>query len=276
VSFTHEQTAALQAPLVLTHVKTREQAGRKLSYVEAWWAISEANRIFGFDSWNRETVELRLLGEPRLTGDKWRVGYMAKVRITVGAIVREGCGFGSGIDKDVDQAHESALKEAESDAMKRALMTFGNPFGLALYDKTQANVVNTPPGVITGTQLLEQQAPRDVTPPHLSDPQSWNQRKAAAQAKRDGDDTKIKADIAKADKDGLRDWHENFDSYTAHIPVSWLDSVRDMLEVRLEELNGEAAVAEEDGALDEAFRASLGPAGPSALSGRNAPHSPAR
>ncbi|MDM7954732.1 MAG: Rad52/Rad22 family DNA repair protein [Cyanobium sp. CZS 25K] len=33
------------------------------------------------------------------------------------------------------QAHESALKEAETDAMKRALMTFGHPFGLALYDK---------------------------------------------------------------------------------------------------------------------------------------------
>jgi hypothetical protein len=38
------------------------------------------------------------------------------------------------------QAHESALKEAETDAMKRALMTFGNPFGLALYDKAQRQV----------------------------------------------------------------------------------------------------------------------------------------
>jgi hypothetical protein len=38
------------------------------------------------------------------------------------------------------EALESAAKEAETDAMKRALMTFGNPFGLALYDKTQANV----------------------------------------------------------------------------------------------------------------------------------------
>ncbi|MFM7549233.1 MAG: Rad52/Rad22 family DNA repair protein, partial [Cyanobacteriota bacterium] len=36
--------------------------------------------------------------------------------------------------------HESALKEAETDAMKRALMTFGNPFGLALYDKRQREV----------------------------------------------------------------------------------------------------------------------------------------
>ena len=41
---------------------------------------------------------------------------------------------------DLGQAHESAIKEAETDAMKRALMTFGNPFGLALYDKQQRQV----------------------------------------------------------------------------------------------------------------------------------------
>jgi len=38
------------------------------------------------------------------------------------------------------EAHESAIKEAETDAMKRALSTFGNPFGLALYDREQQNV----------------------------------------------------------------------------------------------------------------------------------------
>ena len=147
--FTTEQTNALSAPLDKSNVKSRSQAGRELSYIEAWHAIAEANRIFGFDAWNRETVDLRQLGEPRQVEGKWRVGYSARVRITVFAgdrvIIREGCGFGSGIDKDVDQAHESALKEAESDAMKRGLMTFGNPFGLALYDKTQANVVEAPP-----------------------------------------------------------------------------------------------------------------------------------
>ena len=35
-------------------------------------------------------------------------------------------------------AHEMALKAAETDATKRALATFGNPFGLALYDKDLA------------------------------------------------------------------------------------------------------------------------------------------
>jgi hypothetical protein len=34
--------------------------------------------------------------------------------------------------------------EAETDAMKRALVTFGNPFGLALYDKSQRQVSGAP------------------------------------------------------------------------------------------------------------------------------------
>lgn len=157
MSFTPEQNAALSAPLDRSVVAEREQGGKKLSYIEAWHAIAEANRIFGFDGWNRETVELRQLSVPREVNGKMRVGYSAKVRITVmtptgSLIVREGCGFGSGIDRDEDQAHESALKEAESDAMKRALMTFGNPFGLALYDKTQANVAVVEPAAVTAAR----------------------------------------------------------------------------------------------------------------------------
>ena len=34
--------------------------------------------------------------------------------------------------------HESAIKEAESDALKRALKSFGDQFGLSLYDKDKA------------------------------------------------------------------------------------------------------------------------------------------
>lgn len=144
MTFTPEQIKALEAPLNRDHVAKRQQGGAQVSYIEGWHAIAEANRIFGFDAWNRETIELRQLGEPRDVNGKMRVDYLARVRITVGSITREGSGFGQGIDKDVGQAHESALKEAETDAMKRALMTFGNPFGLALYDKTQANVQDAP------------------------------------------------------------------------------------------------------------------------------------
>jgi hypothetical protein len=58
-------------------------------------------------------------------------------------VIREGSGAGHGIDADLGQAHESAIKEAETDAMKRALMTFGNQFGLALYDKQQREVTSS-------------------------------------------------------------------------------------------------------------------------------------
>ncbi len=149
--FTEDQRSQLSAKLDKANVASRSQAGRTLSYIEAWHAIAEANRIFGFEGWDRETVEMRQLGEPREVNGNMRVGYFAKVKITVRAgdlvIVREGCGYGSGIDKDVGQAHESAIKEAESDAMKRGLMTFGNPFGLALYDKTQSNVEKDAPSL---------------------------------------------------------------------------------------------------------------------------------
>lgn len=148
MSFTTEQAAALSAKLDASHVKMREQAGQKLSYIEGWHAIAEANRIFGFDAWDRETVHTACVWQGERTTRHGKVlqtaSYVARVRVTVRAgdrvVVREGTGAGSGMGSDAGEAHESAIKEAETDAMKRALMTFGNPFGLALYDKSQENV----------------------------------------------------------------------------------------------------------------------------------------
>ena len=151
--FTQGQLDALAEKLKQSHVRTRKQSGRNLSYVEGWKCIEEANRIFGFDCWSRETIETRMVHQgERKIGDRkdngWGVSYTAKVKVTVFAhasgdttlITREGIGAGHGIDRDLGQAHESAIKEAETDAMKRALMTFGYPFGLALYDKDRENV----------------------------------------------------------------------------------------------------------------------------------------
>ena len=150
--FSDEQKQALTAPLDRSHVKQRSQAGRSLSYIEGWHAIAEANRIFGFDGWHRRLLDMNPCGEPQQLGDKWRVRFWATVEIKVVVydkafeeITRHGTGYGSGVAKDLGDAYESAIKEAETDAMKRALMTFGNPFGLALYDKTQANVADREP-----------------------------------------------------------------------------------------------------------------------------------
>jgi DNA recombination protein Rad52 len=143
--FSPEQIAALSAPLDRAKVKQREQGRAKVSYLEGWQAIAEANRIFGFDGWQRETIAVQCVAErERTLGSSnragWGVTYTARVRISVGEVIREGSGAGHGIDADLGQAHESAIKEAETDSMKRALMTFGNPFGLALYDKQQREV----------------------------------------------------------------------------------------------------------------------------------------
>ena len=55
-------------------------------------------------------------------------------------VARDGSGVGHGSGATLGEAHESALKEAETDATKLALTTFGNLFGLALYDKAQNGV----------------------------------------------------------------------------------------------------------------------------------------
>lgn len=140
-----QATKALSEPLDPAHIANRKQGGAMVDYIEGWHAIAEANRIFGFGEWTRETVESRCVSErERKIGrdqkDGWGVTYVARVRITVGNVTREGCGAGHGIGIDLGECHESAIKEAETDAMKRAFMTFGNPFGLALYDKKRDGV----------------------------------------------------------------------------------------------------------------------------------------
>ena len=99
-------------------------------------AIDEANRIFGFDGWNRETVESRCVNARENRGS-FHVLYVARVKVTVRAdgdlVVREGFGTGDAQAESLGEAHDKAIKTAETDATKRALATFGKPFGLSLY-----------------------------------------------------------------------------------------------------------------------------------------------
>jgi len=72
------------------------------------------------------------------------------VRITVHAdgatVVREGHGTGEGRGASPGEVHDTALKAAETDATKRALATFGKPFGLELYRKDKrAAFEHSPP-----------------------------------------------------------------------------------------------------------------------------------
>jgi hypothetical protein len=141
--FSKTQLRKLTGKLDRRHVQSREVEGRAVDYIEGWFAIAQANAIFGFSGWDREMTHFERIYE-RSRGDVTSCAYAARVRIRVRTgrttILREGSGCGSATCNTSGEAHDMALKAAETDATKRALATFGNPFGLGLYDKEQNGV----------------------------------------------------------------------------------------------------------------------------------------
>lgn len=138
-------TTELSKKLDPAHVKKPSGSfGPKGDYIEGWHAIAEANAIFGFGGWSYTITGLT---QDRLSEGKdsrgnvqWQAAYTCIVKVVVGEVVRQDVGFGSGFAKQPGDAIEGATKEAVTDALKRALRTFGNRFGLALYDKSRENV----------------------------------------------------------------------------------------------------------------------------------------
>lgn len=152
MSLTDDQRRALNADLPREHVRTREGGGRKaLSYVEGWWVISELGRILGPGAWGYECKATEVYRE-RTEDDtragkvwRWHVTYVSSCTLTI-----PGCpsitdhGAGHGIEKDCGAAIESAIKESNTDALKRCAKSLGNRLGLALYDKEQTHVTDEP------------------------------------------------------------------------------------------------------------------------------------
>ena len=108
-------------------------------YIEGHVAINQANRLFGYDGWGYgiEDLQTRTLEtidkETRQT--KQRTAYTATVTVRVrNAPPRTDVGFCEVNDETVN-GHDTAIKGAVTDAMKRALRTFGSQFGNSLYDR---------------------------------------------------------------------------------------------------------------------------------------------
>jgi DNA repair and recombination protein RAD52 len=168
--FTDKQLYLLKLNLDGSRVKTRQQGNVTLSYLEGHDIIDTANMAFGFGNWSYGVKELIQISEETNANQNLVIGYKALVTVTVydiqhkHQVTREDVGFGIGIAKDYATAHESAGKEAVTDAMKRAFRTFGNQFGNALYDKSQKNVDHggqaTPPRP-PSTPYSNQSAPQD-------------------------------------------------------------------------------------------------------------------
>jgi recombination DNA repair RAD52 pathway protein len=179
--FTPAQTSMLNDKLDQKHVK--QLPGRhKASYLEGWHLINEANRVFGFGNWSREAIEMRELSGPAMivaydaAGKEVQqvaVSYMCRIRITVVSddgsrtVIREGHGVDRGLGQNAGEAYAIAIKAAETDAMKRALSTFGNIFGLALYDKSRSNVgtpSNRPAAIDVGFEDQRRPPPERLEP----------------------------------------------------------------------------------------------------------------
>ena len=139
-------TQALGQPLEHSLASQRKgRGGRVFDYLEGHVVIDQANRIFGYGGWGYEVVgdvTLRHIEavDPQTGEIKTASAYSAPVRVTVaGALPRTDIGIHPVADETVD-GHDTALKGAVTDGMKRAFRSFGLQFGNGFYgDQTQAN-----------------------------------------------------------------------------------------------------------------------------------------
>ncbi|KAI8867543.1 dsRNA-binding domain-like protein [Ramicandelaber brevisporus] len=149
--------------------------GKGVAYLEGWQAIELANAVFGFDGWSSEIVEMTLKYMDVVKGNKYNVGVSCVVRVTYTdeggkQVYHDDVGFGW-----VDEAFsknsglEKSKKEAVTDALKRALKTFGNSLGSCVYNKAfltkVARVKSKPFSGVDETTLIRSAPELDSIPP---------------------------------------------------------------------------------------------------------------
>jgi DNA repair and recombination protein RAD52 len=141
--FNKNQLASLSQELELNRIKTREKGNINLSYIEGFDVIDTANLIFGYGNWSYLISSLTQVSQEQNHNQNFVVCYKAVVKLIVKdenhtkSTSRQDVGFGTGTAKTLADSHENAGKEAVTDALKRAMRSFGNQFGNSLYDKTR-------------------------------------------------------------------------------------------------------------------------------------------
>ena len=175
--FNDQQTKALSSELNTDRIKVRDKANIKLSYLEGFDIIDAANNIFGYGNWAYTISSLEQVSQEVNANQNVVICYKAIVKVEVydidhsTMISRQDVGFGTGVARNLADAHENSAKEAVTDALKRSLRSFGNQFGNSLYDKsksisqnTPSNMPNAPANQNAGfgqNQAIPNQAPND-------------------------------------------------------------------------------------------------------------------
>ena len=142
MSLNHEQVSQLLRPVHGSRVHKLDG----LSHMEAFDIRAHLNRIFGFGHWSADVIEMTLMYEDKTTTKAgkpaYAVGYRAGLTLTVAdpdgarlASYTEYAASGQIMpDFKRGDAHDFAMKTAESQALKRAAMNLGDQFGLSLYN----------------------------------------------------------------------------------------------------------------------------------------------
>ncbi|GJJ69534.1 DNA repair and recombination protein RAD52 [Entomortierella parvispora] len=140
--FTAEEKQRLESELpkylAPEFTSTRSGPGQSsLTYIEGWRIKNLANKLFGFDGWSHSITDVTVDFLDVDRDGKVALGVSVMVRVTLkDGTSHEDIGYGSSENqRSKASSFEKARKEAVTDALKRALTSFGNVLGTCLYDK---------------------------------------------------------------------------------------------------------------------------------------------
>lgn len=176
-----QQLFMLHGDLHPDSVSKRPQSTRPgakiLSYLETWFVKSMLIQIFGYAGFSAECIDAKIvnshevaIGSQKLPGHA--VSAQATVRLTIhatGAVYQETA-VATNIQASWGDAAGTAMKTAESDALKRCAVYLGTKFGLSLYD--DGRLVNVVRSMADPDQAPIIQAVEDAR--RTSAGKSWN------------------------------------------------------------------------------------------------------
>lgn len=190
---TEQQLKVLFAGLHSSRVGHNQKG---FAHVQQWDVRRFLIRVFGFGGYDTELLSIDCVREIPIPAGKdgngndkfrWTVVYRVHQRLTVKDIAGNPIASFDGVatgdaqnQPGLGDAHDGAVKEADSQSLKRAAVNLGDAFGLGLYNggKTDAVVIWSaahlpPPSTGDATPDATPTVPED--PPVLPDPEAVEQ-----------------------------------------------------------------------------------------------------
>ena len=112
--------------------------GKGFAHLEAWDVRRVLIGVFGYTGWSADTTAMELIFEDESESGgrkRYTVAYRAQVTLKIGDTTYTEWAVGdSPNNPSRADAHDMAIKTAESQAFKRCAVNLGDAFGLSLYD----------------------------------------------------------------------------------------------------------------------------------------------